>query len=107
MGQAAAPVAAPQATPQDPGADVKEPVVCREPAPKAIVGSKSRLSIASDESITRLEKTNRQLQRIELRVEEIGNALLPGGQKVSLLELKTELAQLESEAKQLESGVDD
>lgn len=67
----------------------------------------ARMSMASEESLGKLAQTNKELQSMELRVEEIFSGLRAASQE-ELASFRTELALLESKAKQLEGkGVDD
>jgi len=76
-------------------------------AQAAFQKSGRRLSMNSEESMSRLDRTDRDLAVIEVRVGEIV-ALIESSTPRSLVTFRTELAQLESKAKQLEvKGVDD
>merc|ERR1712232_572895 len=69
--------------------------------------SSHRYSMASSQSLTKLQSTNKELLAIEARVAEIGRAV-PHAPLSDLAELRTEAAQLESKAKRIEcKGVDD
>mmetsp|Transcript_45632 Transcript_45632/g.80249 ORF Transcript_45632/g.80249 Transcript_45632/m.80249 type:complete len:206 (+) Transcript_45632:58-675(+) len=68
---------------------------------------RGRFSMASEDSINKLQKTNEDLTQMETRINEIAD-LVGTSQVDALGALKSELAQLESKAKQLEgTGVDD